>query len=103
MEIVTMVGAVAGIASTASFLPQVVKVLRTRDTKSISVGMYVVTVTAFALWVTYGAMLGEWPLMVSNGISLVLSAFILAMKLLPKQAVAAVADTAEPVVGQEKA
>jgi MtN3 and saliva related transmembrane protein len=81
MEIVTMTGAVAAIASTASFLPQAVKILRTRDTSSISTGMYAITVSGFALWTTYGIMLGKWPLIVSNSISLLLSAFILLMTL----------------------
>lgn len=103
MEIVTIVGVLAGVASTTSFMPQAIKVLRTRDTESISVGMYIVTVTAFSLWITYGVMLGQWPLIASNGISLVLSAFILAMKLLSKQSVEAVADKLEPVVGRDEA
>jgi MtN3 and saliva related transmembrane protein len=102
MELVTIVGAVAGVASTTSFLPQLVKVLRTRDTSSISAGMYVVTVTAFALWVTYGVMLNEMPLILSNGLSLLMSGFILVMKLLSKPGKEKVADTLEPVVGREE-
>jgi MtN3 and saliva related transmembrane protein len=81
IEPVTIIGAVAAIASTASFLPQAVKIIRTRDTSSISTGMYAVTVTGFALWTTYGIMLGKWPLIASNSISLLLSAFILLMTL----------------------
>lgn len=102
MEIATIVGAVAGVASTASFLPQVLKVLRTRDTASISVGMYVVTVLAFALWVTYGIMREEVPLIAANGLSLVMSGFILVMKLLSKPAKEEVADVLEPMVGREE-
>jgi len=57
--------------------------------------MYVVTVTGFSLWTIYGVLLGAWPLIVTNGICLALSGFILLMKLLPqrrKEAVAAYLD-----------
>jgi MtN3 and saliva related transmembrane protein len=79
----TLVGSVAAIASTISFVPQAVKIIRTRDTTSISTGMYCITVTGFALWIGYGILLGQWPIMASNGICFLLSGFILTMKLLP--------------------
>ncbi len=48
--------------------------------------MYAITVTAFALWCAYGVMLGQWPLIASNSICLLLSGFILVMNLLPCRA-----------------
>ncbi len=97
--IATVVGAAAAVASTSSFIPQAVKIIRTRDTGSISTGMYAVTVTGFILWTSYGLLLGAWPLYVSNGVSLILSAFILTMKLLPPASKEKVAEAAEPIVG----
>ncbi len=91
MNYVVIVGALAAICSTVSFVPQAWKVIRSGETKDISVGMYALTVAAFALWCGYGVALDEWPLIVANGICLMLSAFILAMTLLPggtKRAVA---------------
>jgi MtN3 and saliva related transmembrane protein len=79
-----MIGAAAALASTVSFTPQAWRIIRTADTHAISTGMYVITVTGFALWTAYGWRLGQWPLMVSNTICLLLSGFILAMKLLPR-------------------
>lgn len=96
MDLVTALGAAAALASTTSFLPQAWKVIRTRDTSAISTGMYAVTVCGFALWLAYGWLLGQWPLIVTNGICLVLSAFILAMTLLPQRQKEAVADTLDP-------
>jgi MtN3 and saliva related transmembrane protein len=101
MGIATIIGALAAIASTSSFVPQAIKIVRSRDTRSISTGMYAVTVTGFALWTSYGVLLGAWPLIASNGLSLVLSAFILVMKLLPRPAKEKVAQTVEPVIGTE--
>ena len=78
-------GGAAAIASTVSFAPQAIKIIRTRHTADISTGMYGLTVCAFALWLAYGAMLGQWPLIASNAVCFLLSAFILMMTLLPKR------------------
>ncbi|HYD29978.1 MAG TPA: SemiSWEET transporter [Azospirillaceae bacterium] len=76
-----IVGTVAGLCSTSSFVPQVVKVWREGDTEAISLKMYLVTVTAFALWVGYGFLIGSLPVIVFNTLSLVLSGTILVLKL----------------------
>ena len=63
-----------------SFTPQLVKIWRERDASSVSLRMYVVTVTGFALWVAYGVLNGGWPLIVANSVCLMLSAAILVLK-----------------------
>jgi MtN3 and saliva related transmembrane protein len=95
MSLVTIVGTAAAICSTVSFAPQAWKIIRTRQTKNISAGMYLFTVAAFVFWVIYGALLGQWPLIASNGICFVFSAFILAMKMLPQSEKNKVADALE--------
>jgi MtN3 and saliva related transmembrane protein len=84
MIFVTGLGYLAAAASMASFIPQALKVIRSRRTNDISVGMYLLTVSAFALWLAYGILQRQWPLVVSNAVCFVLSAFILTMTLLPK-------------------
>ena len=96
MDITTIVGAAAGIASTTSFAPQAWKIIKTKDVKSISAGMYVLTVSGFTLWTIYGLMSSSWPLVLSNAICLGLSGFILAMKLLPSSALSAVNKAIDP-------
>jgi len=76
-----VLGTIAGLCSTASFMPQVLKTLREGDTEAISLKMYLVTVTAFALWIGYGIMIGSWPIMIFNTLSLILSGCILVMKI----------------------
>jgi MtN3 and saliva related transmembrane protein len=78
-----------------SFTPQAWKIIRTRETRDISASMYSLTVSAFAFWCLYGALLREWPLIVSNGVCLALSGFILAMTLLPQRKKETVADAIE--------
>ncbi len=96
MDTATLIGALAAIASTASFAPQAVKAVRTRDLSGISARGYAVTVSAFALWLAYGALLRQWPLVASNAVCLLLSGFILAMKLLPQRKRDKVADAVDP-------
>jgi MtN3 and saliva related transmembrane protein len=98
MDTATLVGAAAAAASMASFSPQAFKVIRTRDTSGISAAMYALTVVGFALWMAYGLLLGQWPLIVTNGVCLLLAAFILAMKLMPPHQREAVADKLDPGV-----
>jgi len=92
MSLITLLGAFAAICSTVSFAPQAWKIIQTRETKDISTGMYLFTVTGFAAWLSYGIALAQWPLIAANGICFLLSAFILTMKLLPQPKKEAVAD-----------
>jgi MtN3 and saliva related transmembrane protein len=93
---IVVTGTLAALCSTVSFVPQAWRIVRTRDTQAISPLTYSLTVTGFALWAAYGVGLGEWPLIVTNSICFVLSAFILLMTLLPRAKKDAVADTIDP-------
>lgn len=75
------IGLVAGALSCASFVPQILKLARQRDASGVSRRMYLVTVTAFALWLTYGLVHGRVALIAGNGICLLLAATILALKI----------------------
>jgi MtN3 and saliva related transmembrane protein len=77
----TVLATIAGILSTSSFVPQVVKAWRERDTRAISKHMYMVTVTAFVLWAIYGYLIGSWPVVIFNLLSLGLSGTILVFKI----------------------
>ncbi|HEV2530873.1 SemiSWEET transporter [Phenylobacterium sp.] len=74
------VGVAAALCSMTSFGPQIVKIWRERDASSVSLRMYIVTVTGFSLWIAYGVLIGSWPVAGSNIVCLLLSATILALK-----------------------
>lgn len=76
-----MIGTIAAILTTFAFLPQVIKVVKTKDTESIALGMYLMQVVGIALWLFHGINIGDMPLMMANSVSLVLSGIILAYKL----------------------
>ena len=81
MDPISLVGYAASSCSVVSFIPQALKVARTKDTAAISIRMYFLTVTGFALWTAFGSMKGEIPIILANSICFCLSAFILAAKL----------------------
>ena len=74
-------GYVAAALTTVAFVPQAVKTLRTRDTRAISLGMYMVFTVGLCFWLAYGIALGSWPMILSNIVTLALALLILALKL----------------------
>ena len=74
-------GAVAATLTTLSFVPQAAKTIRTRETHAISAWMYAMFTVGIACWFGYGIVLHSWPMIVSNAVTFVLSATILALKL----------------------
>lgn len=78
--IADIVGTGAALCSMLSFTPQIVKMWRERDASSISLRMFMLTVTGFVLWTIYGVLIGSWPVIGANSVCLVLSATILTLK-----------------------
>ncbi len=76
-----MTGVIAAILTTVSFVPQVVRTLRTQDTRAISLWMYVLFTIGVFLWLVYGAVLGLLPVIVANGATLVLALAVLVLKI----------------------
>ena len=77
----TWMGLLAAFCSTAAFLPQVVKTWRTRSTKDISIVMFMVLVIGILLWLAYGIMIQDIPLIVANSVTLLFAGTILFFKL----------------------
>lgn len=67
--------------TTLAFLPQVLKVWRTRSARDISLAMYVVFCAGVGLWLAYGILIGSRPLLTANGVTFALAASVLVMKL----------------------
>lgn len=80
MTPVDWLGTVAGFFTTIAFLPQVLKVWRSRSARDISLGMYAILLVGIVCWVAYGWILSIWPVIIANGVTLVLVALVIAMK-----------------------
>ncbi|TXH87504.1 MAG: hypothetical protein E6Q78_14170 [Rhodoferax sp.] len=81
MQLTDIFGFLAATLTTASFIPQALHTFRTKDVRGISLGMYSAFTAGVALWLVYGWMLGEMPIMIANAITLSLALAILVMKL----------------------
>ncbi|SBT10807.1 conserved membrane hypothetical protein [Candidatus Propionivibrio aalborgensis] len=75
------VGYAAAILTTISFVPQVLKVWRTRSARDVSLGMYSLFTLGIFIWLVYGVLIESWPVILANFITLVLAGMVLAMKL----------------------
>lgn len=75
------IGGTAATLTTCSFIPQVWRVWQTQHTQDISLGMYALFTAGVALWLVYGILLGAWPIIVANSITLLLAGTVLALKL----------------------
>jgi MtN3 and saliva related transmembrane protein len=80
MDFATALGTVAGILTTAAFVPQVVKTWRSRSARDISGVMFVAFSIGVALWIVYGVMVRSAPVVVANSVTLVLALAVLGMK-----------------------
>ena len=76
-----LIGALAGTLSTIAFVPQAWRIWKTRSARDLSLPMYLIFTAGVALWFVYGLMLGAVPIVVCNGLTLVLAGTVLAMKL----------------------
>jgi len=81
MQLTDIFGFLAATLTTASFIPQALHTFRTKDVRGISLGMYSAFTLGVALWLVYGFLLGEIPIVIANAITLSLALAILIMKL----------------------
>ena len=81
LTIETIIGLVAAVMTTSAFIPQAIKTFRQRETKDISVWMYIILVTGIALWLIYGLLRSDVPVIAANAVTLVFVVAILCMKL----------------------
>lgn len=78
---VTLLGLAAALLTTAAFVPQAVKIIRTRHTKDLSLWMYILLNIGLVLWLTYGFILRDPALILANGVTLLLTLTILILKI----------------------
>jgi len=81
MNYVNIIGFTAGTLTTIAFVPQVIKIWKTKSAKDISLGMFVILCTGISLWVVYGILVKSLPVVVANAMSLVFALSILVLKM----------------------
>jgi len=78
---VTLLGVFAGVLTTIAFLPQVLKIWRTKSTGDISLAMLVTFIMGISVWLVYGVLIRSLPIILANSVTLVLTVVILCFKL----------------------
>lgn len=81
MNGIDILGFIAAFFTTVSFLPQAIKVIRTRDTRSLSLAMYSIFTIGVALWLAYGVYREDGAIIIANIITLALALIILITKI----------------------
>jgi len=74
-------GYLAGFLTVVSFLPQVIRVWKTKETKDLSFRMFVLLIVAGSLWITYGVLTKDWPVIATNAGTVTFNGAILAAKI----------------------
>lgn len=77
----TWIGITAALLTTSAFAPQAIQAWRSRSTRDVSLAMFSLMVSGILLWLIYGLLIGDWPLILSNAVTLVLAGAILVAKL----------------------
>lgn len=80
MEMITLLGLTAGTLTTLSFIPQVIKIWKSKSAHDISFGMFIMFSLGILLWVIYGVLIESPPLVIANAVTLVLAIAILLLK-----------------------
>lgn len=80
-SLTTLIGLIAAICTTVSFVPQIVKILETKRTDDVSFSMYAVICTGIFLWIVYGFLIMDIPLLLANTISFILAMSVLILKI----------------------
>ena len=81
MDIPNIIGIVAGIFTTLAFLPQVIKTWKMKETKDLSLGMFLMFTLGVLLWLIYGIMINSMPVILANAGTIILAGIILFFKL----------------------
>ena len=81
MSVVTIIGLIAATLTTGSFVPQVLKTWRSKSSADLSLGMYGIFAVGVALWMVYGLLIDDLPVILSNLVTLTLVLLVLGQAL----------------------
>jgi len=76
-----LIGYTAAVCTTIAYIPQVIKVIKTKKTNDISTAMFILISGGVLLWLIYGIILVSIPMIIANGVTFILSFYIFIMKI----------------------
>jgi MtN3 and saliva related transmembrane protein len=81
MDTITIIGFIAGTCTTFSLIPQVIKSITSKETKDISLFMFIILAIGLLFWIIYGLLIGEIPIILANLFSFFLTLTIILLKI----------------------
>ncbi len=81
MDLITVIGLVAGILTTGSFIPQIVKIMSHKSAEDVSLLMFLIIGCGQILWLVYGIYINSLPVLLANAVSVLLISFVITLKL----------------------
>ncbi len=96
MNTLDIIGIMAALLTTFAGLPQAVKIIRKKTSKGISLVTYLVLLSGTLLWVAYGILKADWPIIISNAVSSLISTIILILYMMPDRKIAKVHEAILP-------
>lgn len=80
-----VIGTVAGILTSVAMLPQLIKVIRDKNVEDLSILMLAVLISGLSLWIWYGILKEEWPIILSNGFAVIINSILIICILIYKK------------------
>ena len=81
MTYITVIGLVAAVCTTISFMPQIYQVYRTKQTRDLSLPTFILLTIGIFLWLVYGVLLKSLPIVLANTLTLVMCIYVVIMKI----------------------
>ncbi len=81
MNTISLLGLIAGAFTTIAFLPQVLKTWKSRSAKDLSLGMFSIFTVGVGMWLAYGILINDLPVILANVVTLMLASTLLFFKL----------------------
>ncbi|HYE53392.1 MAG TPA: SemiSWEET family transporter [Chitinophagaceae bacterium] len=79
------IGIAAGILTTCSLLPPLIKLIRTKEPDNVPIGMLVVLLGGLSLWIYYGILKTDWPIIITNSVSILQNLTMISLRYIYKK------------------
>lgn len=96
MDYIQIIGLSAAVLTTAANIPQTYKMIKTKSTKDVSTATYGMLLVGFAMWVAYGILREDYPVLIANSISVLVCSVILFLKFCTPEALDKISEKVTP-------
>lgn len=96
MDYIYIIGIVAAVFTTLANIPQTYKIIKEKNTEGVSTYTYTILLIGNMLWVTYGILKTDWPIIIANGITVITCLIILSLNFTSQKVIEAIHEKVLP-------